>query len=99
MKEPMDGDVQKLIKLLKKILKSHPNGADISKIMGEQAINLNLCFFAFVPMDIEDVDDFEAMCDEYVSRMEEAVYGPKEKLEFKLSQEDVTFLKQNGIKF
>ena len=97
--EPMD-DITKLIKLLRKILKHHPEGKDISKWMsGEHPINLNLCFFTFVPMTAEELEEVEDMYEEYLGRMEEVTDKSRAKLEFKLSQEDIRFLKEHGLRF
>jgi len=98
--ESMDGDVAQLIKLLKKILKNHPQGQEVSKLMEQKAMNVNLCFLTFIPMNAEELDDFEDMYEEYLSRLGEATperaHSP---LEFKLSTDDVDFLKQAGIQF
>ena len=103
MKEyEMDGDIAKLIQLLKKILKTHPDGTELAKFMDQKSFNLNLCFLTFVPMTPEELEQLEDMYEEYLSRGDEALEAPKKrvsKLEFKLSQEDVKFLKQNGIRF
>lgn len=100
----MDGDISKLIALLKKILKHHPNGAEIAKWMGEQqnAVNLNMCFLTIVPMGSEDLDDLEDIYDDYLKNSDELLpiqEKKQPKLEFRLSSDDVYFLKENGIKF
>jgi len=56
--ESMDGDISQLIKLLKKILKNHPQGQEVSKLMEQKAMNVNLCFLTFIPMSAEELDDF-----------------------------------------
>lgn len=101
----MDGDIKKLLTLLKKILKHHPQGSDqISKFLDQKteqkAFNLNLCFFTFIPMSPEELMEFEEMYDDYLSEVEEsAVRRDDPKLEFKLSTDDLDFLKKNGIRF
>lgn len=99
--DPMDGDIAKLIKLLKKILRAHPQGSELSKFLGDKPVNLNLCFLTFVPMTPEELDEFEEMYDDYMSRYEESVSGDRQtaKLEFKLNSDDLNFLKENGLQF
>jgi len=101
----MDGDIKKLLTLLKRILKNHPQGLDqISKIVDQKtdqkSFNLNLCFFTFIPMSPEELMEFEEMYDDYLNEVEESVARRDDfKLEFKLSSDDVDFLKKNGIRF
>lgn len=98
----MEGDVTKLLALLKKILKNYPQGSDqIAKFMDQKSFNLNLCFLTFVPMSPEDLMEFEEMYEEYFNRSDEPLPSKAGggKLEFKLNSEDVHFLKQNGICF
>ena len=98
--ESMDGDVAQLIKLLKKILKNHPQGQEVSKLMEQKAMNVNLCFLTFIPMSAEELDDFEDMYEEYLNRLEDATpERARSPLEFKLSTDDVDFLKKAGIQF
>ena len=103
----MDGDIKKLLTLLKKILKNHPQGSDqITKFLeqnqkaDQKAFNLNLCFFTFIPMSPEELMEFEEMYDDYLNEAEESLARRDDpKLEFKLSTDDVDFLKKNGIRF
>ena len=68
----MEGDVTKLLALLKKILKNYPQGSDqIAKFMDQKSFNLNLCFLTFVPMSPEDLMEFEEMYEEYFNRSDE----------------------------
>ena len=69
----MDGDIRKLLALLKKILKNHPQGSDqISKFMDQKSFDLNLCFFTFVPMLPEDLMEFEEMYEDYLNRSDDS---------------------------
>ena len=97
----MDGDIRKLLSLLKKILKNHPQGSEqISKFMDQKSFDLNLCFLTFVPMSPEDLMEFEEMYEEYLIRSEESSSDREAyQLEFKLNSEDVDFLRKNGICF
>ena|SRR3989338_175706 len=97
----MDGDIRKLLALLKKILKNHPQGSEyVSKLMDQKSFDLNLCFFTFVPMSPEDLMEFEEMYEEYMSHFDKPLsYRDDIKIEFKLNSEDVNFLKKHGIRF
>ena len=97
----MDGDIRKLLTLLKKILRNHPQGSEhISKFMDQKSFDLNLCFLTFVPMTPEALMEFEEMYEAYLSRSEESSLGRETfKLEYKLSSDDLEFLKKNGIRF
>ena len=97
----MDGDISKLVQLLKKILKNQPGGSDIAQFMDQKSFNLNLCFLTFVPMTPDELEALEEMYEEYLERSEDAPVSKKKapKLEFKLSQDDVQFLRQHGIRF
>lgn len=101
----MDGDIKKLLTLLKRILKNHPQGFDqVQKLMDQKtdqkAFNLNLCFFTFIPMSPEELMEFEEMYDDYLNEVEESVAKwDNHKLEFRLNTDDLDFLKKNGIRF
>ena len=101
----MDGDIKKLLTLLKKILKNHPQGFDqIAKLMDQKndqkSFNLNLCFFTFVPMSPEELMEFEEMYDDYLNEVEGSISRRDDhKLEFELNTDDIDFLKKNGIRF
>ena len=97
----MDGDIRKLLALLKRILKNHSQGSEqIAKFMDQKSFDLNLCFFTFVPMSPDDLMDFEDMYEEFLSHSDEASSGDEDlKIEFKLNSEDLHFLKKYGIQF
>jgi hypothetical protein len=95
----MDGDLSKLVQLLKKILKSHPAGPELSKMMDQKSFNLNLCFLTIMAAGS---DELEGLSDEYFYVDEPGSGSQKKKgpkLEFKLTQNDVKFLKENGLRF
>src|SRR3989338_3307259 len=98
----IDGDIRKLLALLKKILKSHPQVSEqISKFMDQKSFDINLCFFTFIPMAPEDLLEFEDAYQEFLGRYEES-WPPKReepKIEFKLSSDDLDFLRKHGIQF
>ncbi len=97
----MNGDVKKLLVLLKKLLKNHPQGSDqISKFMDQKSFDLNLCFLTFVTMTPEDMVEFEEMYHELLNHSEESSFDDEDfQFEFKLNSEDVSFLKKHGIRF
>ncbi len=97
----MEGDLSKLVQILKRILKNHPAGPELAKFLDQKAFNLNLCFVTFVPMAPEDLEELEEIYEAYLNEQEESLAPKKKmpKLEFKLSQNDVEFLKENGIRF
>ncbi|MBI4372834.1 MAG: hypothetical protein HY585_03820 [Candidatus Omnitrophica bacterium] len=98
----MDGDIRKLLALLKKIVKNHPQGSEqLSKFMDQKSFDINLCFFSFIPMSPDDLLEFEEMYQDFWGRHEES--GPlrreESKVEFKLDSDDLDFLSKNGIRF
>ncbi|MBI4357707.1 MAG: hypothetical protein HY584_00255 [Candidatus Omnitrophica bacterium] len=98
--DPMEGDIRKLLALLKKILKNHPQGSDqIAKLLDHKAVDLNLCFFTFVPMTPEDMMEFEDFYEELLDRSHDLSKRSRPKIEFKLSSEDLDFLRKHGIRF
>jgi len=97
----LEGDIRKLLALLKKILMSHPQGSDhIAKFLDQKSLDLNLCFLTIFPMIPEDMAEFEEMYREIMSQSDDSVSQLKDvRIEFKLNPEDVDFLKKNGIRF
>ncbi len=96
-----DGDFEnnmnQLIQLLKKILTSHPPHGqfDLSKLFKGQGINLNLCFFAFLPMTEEELDEIEEIYEHYLFDEDKA----PEDLTSELNSSDLEFLRRHGIRF
>ena len=94
-----DQNMNQLIWLLKKILKTiptHPQGdfphfASPSK---DGNIQLNLCFFTFLPIGPEDMDELEEIYDQYFFQDEKG-----EDLSGELNAADRDFLRRNGIRF
>lgn len=99
MSEPNDfgKSIQELLGLLKKILKSQKSGnVDLSALMDKKNLNLNLCFFTFLPMTEEDFAEFE---EEMEGSFTDEHSGDAEDLRFEINTNDAEFLKSNGIKF
>ncbi|MBI4394864.1 MAG: hypothetical protein HY583_01570 [Candidatus Omnitrophica bacterium] len=101
MNYDMDGDIRKLLALLKKIMKNHPHASDqTAKFMDQKTFDINLCIFNFIPMTPDDLLEFEEMFQEFSARHEESWPPRKEsKVEFKLNSDDLEFLRKNGIHF
>lgn len=99
--DDMEGDIRKLLTLLKKILKSHPqNSEQFSKLLDQKAFNLNLCFLTFVPMSPDDLDELEDMYEEFLHQTDGLLHKrDSSKIEFKLNSDDIDFLKKHGIRF
>ena len=96
----LDPDMEKLISLLKKILKKHPPSAEqLAKLGDSKAFNLNICFLTFVPMSAEELDELNEIYEEYLSRSDEEGRREEVELEFRLTNDDLSFLKRNGLSF
>ncbi len=101
MKPDREGDfdqnMNQLIHLLRKILSSHPQVAqmpEIQSLFKNQGINLNL-FFTFLPMSPDDLDELEEIYERYFLDNDKR----SEDLTSDLSPADLEFLKKNGIRF
>ena len=102
MKSNPDGDfeqnINQLVHLLKKIMSSHPQAGqmpELQTLFKNQGINLNLCFFTFLPMGPEDLDELEEIYEKFF--MEGDKKG--EELSTDLNPSDLEFLKKYGIRF
>lgn len=93
--EEFERNMKKLVHVLQKILKSYKvDGQDLGQIFEKKNMNLNLCFFTFLPVGQEDLEEMESAFEEYLERGEK-----KSDLQFELNSRDVAFLKRHGIKF
>ena len=92
-----ENNMNQLIHLLKKILTSRPPHGqwDLASLLKGQGINLNLCFFTFLPVTEEEMDEIEEIYEQYLFDEEN---GP-EALDPELSPADLDFLRRNGIQF
>ena len=95
-----DQSMRQLLHLLKKILKNPPSQDQISQIsplMKESGVNLNLCFFTFLPIDSEELDELEEIYDHFLFQEDK---GEKpEAFSSELNPDDIDFLGRHGIKF
>ena len=90
-------NMKELLNLLKKILKSQKMGnVDLTGLLESKNVNLNLCFFTFLPLSEEDFADFEYELDELFA---EENAGEGGELNSELTKHDLEFLKKYGLKF
>jgi hypothetical protein len=83
---------------MKKILLSQPPQGplkDVESLFKGQGINLNLCFFTFLPMSEEELDELEEIYEHYLFDEE----WQSEDLTTELNSKDLDFLRRNGIRF
>lgn len=100
--EDFNKNVSKLLTLLKNMLKNQKiDNKELNDFFGKKDINLNLCFFTFLPFPMEEMDDvdLEEMMDEELVGEENKVTKDAVDLKFELNSNDLDFLKKNGIKF
>lgn len=99
MKDPNEygKDIHDLLRILKKILKSQKQGpVDLSSVIGDKNVNLNLCFFTFLPLTEEELEEFESELGQY---LEDGGVPVAKELKFEITKKDLDFLKQHGLKF
>ena len=106
--EDFNQNVSKLLLLLRKMLKHQKiDNKEINEFFGggegKKNINLNLCFFTFLPYDMDMINEgemeelAEEEMKEYFAKKEK--YSSEEELKFEINRTDRDFLKLNGIKF
>lgn len=90
-----DQSMNQLLGLLKKMLKNIPlQGPSSQSNLGKDSgINVNLCFFTFLPLAPEEFDELEEVYDHFLFQDE------KEDFNSDLSPADIEFLRSNGIRF
>ncbi len=88
-----------LLHILKKIISNLPPGQQLPEFpfpsnAAGQGINLNLCFFTFLPISPEDLDELEEFYDQHHA------YGENgDEIFQRLNPEDLDFLRRHGIRF
>ena len=91
--------MHQLVELLKKVILHLPfaskESSSFSPSSKEQSVNVNFCFFNFLPMTPEEMDEFEEMYEDFLTGQEDKV----SELKSDLSQADLEFLKRNGLRF
>jgi len=93
-----DRSMKQLIHLLKKLVRNYPDQDQVEKmrsIFKEEGINVNFCFFNFFPVNEEEMDELEEICDQYLS---DESKKPEDLAPY-LSMDDVEFLRRHGIRY
>ncbi len=92
-----DQNMNQLIGLLKKLLKNIPQGGPFQSFSGDKdsSVNFNICFFTFLPMSADELDEFEEIYDQYLFQDDKNA----EELSAELNQSDMDFLRRHGIRF
>lgn len=94
-----DQNMTQLIQLLKKILTNPiPQGQhfhELQSLFKDQGINLSLCFFTFLPITPQELDEFEEIYERYLFDEDKS----PEDLNENLSSADLDFLRRHGIRF
>ncbi len=95
-----DQNMNQLVRLLKKIIKGLPFGSIPSQSFPahnenkEAGINVNFCFFNFLPITDEEIEEMDAIYDQFLAQEEKSAdFSPE------LSPSDVDFLRRHGIRF
>ena len=100
-RDEFDKNMTQLLSLLKKILKSYPKGSQFSNFLDPQhldKVNLNICFFNLLPLSAEDLDEFEEAYSELLDQ-NHSDDSEAEISDFDWTQNDMDFLKRNGMTF
>lgn len=98
-----DQNMNQLVRLLKKIIKGLPFHPSAQQPFGaknntsspkEPGVNINFCFFNFLPITDEEIEEMDAMYDQFLADEEKSA-----ELSPELNPSDVEFLRRNGIRF
>ena len=92
-----ENNLNQLIGLLKKLLKNVPFPGQMPPQTGapkEGSVNMNFCFFTFMPLAPEEFDEFEEI-------YEQSLYPDDRNEDFstELNADDLEFLRDHGLKF
>ena len=90
--------VQHLVELLKKMIPHippPPYKESASWNSKDMNLNLNFCFFNFLPMSPEEMDELEEIYEEFLLAQEERAGV----LKGELTVSDLEFLRRHGIRF
>jgi hypothetical protein len=94
-----DQNLNQLIGLLKKLIKGLPSQQGPFTPNASNAkdgnINLNFCFFTFLPMAPEDFDEIEEAYDQFFFNEDKQ----QEDFSLDLNPSDLDFLRRNGIRY
>jgi len=99
-RDEFEKNLNQLLGLLKKLLRSYPGGAQAANFLenkSQDKVNLNVCFFNFLPMSAEEIEELEEACsDALEQRGEESETTTSD---FVWNKNDEDFLRQNGMTF
>ncbi len=95
-------NMNQLIHFLSNMIKNIPHfpQAGFPKSSGkdkDSGINVNFCFFTFLPVASEDLDEMDEIYERFLAE-EEKMQNASE-LSGELSASDLDFLRRNGIRF
>ncbi len=94
-----DQNMNQLVHLLKKIIKGLPFGSNPqpfpSNEKNDSGININFCFFNFLPITDEEIEEMDAIYDQFLAQEE----GKAAEFSPELNPSDMDFLRRNGIRF
>ena len=91
-------NMKQLVQLLKKIIISQPSQEKTQgpgSLTNEKGLNINLCFFTFLPINAEELDELEEIYEQFLFDEDKKV----EDLTTDLNSSDEEFLRRNGIRF
>ena len=95
-------NMNQLIRFLSKMIKNIPNfpQGGPPKFSGkdkDSGVNVNFCFFTFLPVNPEDLEEMDEIYERFLAE-EEKMQNNCE-LSGELSPSDLDFLRRNGIRF
>ena len=96
--EDFNKNISKLLTMLRNMIKNQKiDPKELNDFFGKKDINLNLCFFTFLPFPLDELD--EADLDEFEEGAASLKDADGEELKFEINGHDVDFLKKHGMKF
>ena len=93
-----DQNMLHLVELLRKIISQIPTRSSLEtpKFHSKDSnITMNFCFFNFLPMSPEDMDELEEIYDSFMRESEDSGFEMKSEL----TSADLEFLRRNGIRY
>lgn len=97
-----DRNMNQLVRLLKKIIKSLPGSGSMPSHLfppkgkdKESNVQVNFCFFNFLPMSEEDLEELDEIYDQFLEDEEDKNFDFSQGL----NPADLDFLRRNGIRF
>jgi hypothetical protein len=92
--EDFSKNISKLLLVLQNMLKNQKiDQKELNDFFGKKNINLNVCFFTFLPYSLEDLEGLDA------EDLDENGNPIEFDLKFELNKDDMDFLGKHGLKF